>query len=161
MKRKTFEDVWDLVAKSDKDKCWEWQGYKSRGYGSMMVNQIAYYSHRLVYGLTYPNSITFKAPKDKSLKQFIMHKCDNPSCCNPFHMELGSQEDNNKDAKSKGRSKGLKNEDHNLAVLTNEQARQIRLFHGHGWSRKEIAEMFGVTTTVANRVISYKTYVGV
>jgi DNA-directed RNA polymerase specialized sigma24 family protein len=76
-------------------------------------------------------------------------------------MELGSQEDNNKDAKSKGRSKGLKNEDHNLAVLTNEQARQIRLFHGHGWSRKEIAEMFGVTTTVANRVISYKTYVGV
>jgi hypothetical protein len=161
MKRKTFDDVWNLIAKKGDDECWEWQGYKAKGYGQMMVNQIAYYAHRLVYGLTYPNTITFKAPADKNLKQFIMHKCDNPACCNPKHMQLGNQSDNNKDAKAKERSRGLKNEKHNLAVLSNEQANQIRIFYGHGWSKKEIAKMFGVTTTVTNRVISYKTYIGV
>jgi hypothetical protein len=161
MKRKTFEDVWEFVKKGNPDDCWEWQGYKARGYGSMMVSRVAYYAHRLVYGLTYPNSITFKAPKDKSLKQFIMHKCDNPACCNPNHMELGSQEDNNKDAKNKGRARGLKNEKHNLSVLSNEQVAQIRLFHGHGWSQKEMSDMFGVSPSVMNRVVRYKTYIGV
>ena len=161
MKRKTFTDVWDLVAKGSPEECWEWQGYKARGYGMMMVNQVSYYAHRLVYGLTYPNSITFKAPADKKLKQFIMHKCDNPLCCNPHHMDLGSQEDNNKDAKNKGRSRGLKAENHNLAKLTNDQVNQSRLLFGHGWSIDELANMHDVSYSVMNKAVRYKTYASI
>lgn len=161
MKRKTFTDVWELVPKGSPNECWEWQGYKAKGYGLMMVNQVSYYAHRLVYGLTYPNTIEFKAPQDKKLKQFIMHKCDNPACCNPSHMELGSQEDNNKDAKIKGRSRGLKGEKHNLAKLTNDQVDHARFFFGHGWSVNEIADMYSVSRSVMSKAISYKTYASV
>lgn len=33
----------------------------------------------------------------------IMHKCDNPPCCNPDHLKLGTRAENNKDAAAKGR----------------------------------------------------------
>lgn len=38
----------------------------------------------------------------------IMHLCDNPSCCNPDHLILGTYKDNNHDEIMKGRSKGLR-----------------------------------------------------
>jgi hypothetical protein len=159
--RKILEDVWDLIAKKGEDDCWEWKGCKnSTGYGSMMVSQIPYSSHRIVYFLTYPNTITVAAPKDKSIKEFILHKCDNRACCNPKHMTLGNYDDNNKDAKSKGRSNACKGENHAKAKLTQKQAEQARLFRGHGWSFVEIGKIFGIHANNISRICKYRGYLG-
>lgn len=160
MKRKTFEDVWDLIAKKGEDECWEWQGCKNNtGYGSMTVSQIPYSAHRIAYFLTFPNTIDVVAPKDKSAKQFILHKCDNRSCCNPNHMMLGNYDDNNKDAKAKGRSNARRGEHHKSAKLSQEQAEQARLFRGHGWSFVEIGKMFGIHANNISRICKYRGYV--
>jgi hypothetical protein len=33
----------------------------------------------------------------------VMHKCDNPPCCNPSHLELGTRKQNLQDSAARGR----------------------------------------------------------
>lgn len=35
--------------------------------------------------------------------QVVMHSCDNPACCNPRHLSVGSQSENMQDCSYKGR----------------------------------------------------------
>lgn len=160
MKRKTFQDAWQLVKTDDPDKCWEWQGcVNNTGYGSMTVSQKAYSAHRIIYALTYPNSIDFAAPKDKTLKQFILHKCDNRLCCNPNHMELGNYNDNNKDCAKKGRAKAPRGAEHKNAKLTQEQAEEVRAIYKTGLTFVEIGKMFNIHANNISRIVKYRGYV--
>ena len=159
-KRKIFSDVWNLIAKSGDEKCWEWQGCKnSTGYGSMTVSQKTYSAHRIVFALTYPNVISIEAPTNKKLKQFILHKCDNRGCCNPNHMVLGNYDDNNKDAKAKGRSNAPKGASHKLAKLTQQQANQVREIHKTGLSYVDIGKMFNLHANNVSRIVKFRGYV--
>ena len=38
----------------------------------------------------------------------VRHKCDNPRCINPEHLEVGTQADNNADMKLRGRARNGK-----------------------------------------------------
>jgi hypothetical protein len=161
MKKNKLTDVWAKINVGFNDQCWEWLGHTNNsGYGSMQVNGIIYSAHRIIYYLSYPEKITLAAPKDKKVKEFILHKCDNRKCCNPNHMSLGNYDDNNKDAKAKGRSNAPKGSNHKLAKLTEDQADQARFFHGHGWSYAEIGRMFGIHGNNISRICKYKGYKG-
>jgi hypothetical protein len=158
-KRKVFTDVWALVQQGDPNECWEWQGCKNNtGYGSITISQKVYSAHRIVYALTYPYTIDFRAPKNKSLKQFILHKCDNRLCCNPNHMELGNYNDNNKDAANKGRSNAPKGANHAKAKLTQEQAEQVRLIHKTGLTYVAIGKMFNIHANNISRIVKMRGY---
>ena len=159
-KRKIIEDAWDLVQKGKPDECWEWLGSKnSTGYGSIKVSQKTYSAHRLIYGLTYPNTISYKAPKNKSLKEFILHKCDNRSCCNPNHMTLVNYDDNNKDAKNKGRSKAVYGANHKNAKLTQEQANKVRDLHSIGINYSQLGIFFGINANNISRICRNISYI--
>jgi hypothetical protein len=78
-------------------RCWNWKGAISRsdGRGKMTVRGKTLSTHRVAFEI-YKDDI----PAGK----FVCHHCDNPLCCNPAHLFLGSHADNMNDMVSKGRS---------------------------------------------------------
>src|SRR5690242_6357246 len=77
------------------DECWEWNGARSaRGYGKKKIMFRDYTTHRLAYAWA-------NGPIPAGM--LVMHTCDNPPCCNPRHLRLGTHLDNQRDKAAKGR----------------------------------------------------------
>lgn len=77
--------------------CWEWQGSRKpppRHYGMTSYHGKPWMTHRLTYFLT-------KGEIPKGM--LVMHSCDNPPCCNPDHLSLGTHLHNMSDCRAKGR----------------------------------------------------------
>src|ERR1700688_2570513 len=75
--------------------CWEWQKALDRhGYGAVNVSSSERSSHRLAYKL-------FRGEIPPNME--VCHKCDNPPCCNPGHLFIGTHADNMTDAINKNR----------------------------------------------------------
>jgi hypothetical protein len=92
---------WAKVDKSaGQDGCWLYTGFRKwDGYGWLARwhnGKIRYLTaHRYAWILTYG---------DPAKGMHILHECDNPPCCNPSHLRLGTHQDNMADAKAKGRT---------------------------------------------------------
>ena len=68
--------------------CWEWQGaLTEHGYGRMSWQGVVRRTHRLAAHWWLGVDLT-----DESVK--VRHSCDNPRCCNPDHLLVGTQADN-------------------------------------------------------------------
>ena len=76
--------------------CLEWTGAKANGYGRFMVNGKYVKTHRLAWELANEREV----PPD----MMVCHHCDNPPCCNPEHLFLGTNADNLGDMAAKGRA---------------------------------------------------------
>ena len=73
-----------------------------------------------------------------------MHTCDNPICCNPSHIKIGTVQENNADKVSKKRSK----KSHKLLLgrkLTHDEVVKIKSLLMFGESAASIARLFGVS----------------
>lgn len=148
-KYRTYEDnIRDKVDRRGPDECWPWTGGRARGYGVVHVNGKARGAHRVVYEMTFGWTVG-SIPRHL----VVMHKCDNPKCCNPNHLVLGTQEDNNRDRAEKGRtvSHMRPGEDHPSVRLTKEQVELIRSTTGHGTGR-QLAERFGVAQSTISAI---------
>lgn len=77
--------------------CWLWKGTVDKdGYGKAGsgvggrwegAHRVAY---RLMYGEIPPGKV-------------VLHSCDEPLCCNPYHLSIGNQIENVRDMDAKGR----------------------------------------------------------
>ena len=81
----------------------------------------------------------------------VRHKCDNPACINPDHLELGTVADNNRDARVRGRHRsgrprGRMN-GHNK--LTEQQVLEIR--HSD-LSLRQLAKIYGVSPITIHNI---------
>jgi len=98
------------INKTPKGGCWIWtSGKNEKGYGMIQVGGKQIRAHRLSYEL-YVGDI----PPG----MLVCHSCDEPSCCNPKHLWLGTNADNQRDKMDKGRdhfSKGYVVSDKNRA----------------------------------------------
>lgn len=88
---------WSRVRRTDDaDSCWEWIGHiGTHGYGRLTVHYRELLAHRVAYVLA-----NGAIPGDL----FVLHKCDNPACCRPDHLSLGTPGDNSRDMAEKGRA---------------------------------------------------------
>ncbi|AXG67741.1 HNH endonuclease [Ralstonia phage GP4] len=90
----------------------------------------------------------------------VLHRCDTPSCINPYHLFLGSREDNNKDKtakgrQAKGRGHGLRGEHHPLAKLSAEDVAQIReASKQERVTQRALAAAFGISQSQVNNIIN-------
>lgn len=76
--------------------CWIWKlkAHFLGGYGAFRVAGESIRASRAAWKLAYGED---PYPWD------ILHKCDNPACCNPIHLFKGNKLDNSHDAMNKGR----------------------------------------------------------
>lgn len=138
IKPNTFKDAWKYIEIKGEDECWGWKGYKIKnGYGRITINRKTYLSHRLIYILSYGEIA-------KGI--CVCHKCDNPACCNPKHLFLGTHKDNMNDMINKGRQKILKGEKCGKSKLTEENVREIRRLYATGnYIHKELEKIFNIS----------------
>ncbi len=143
---------WSKVAiTANPDKCWEWQYFRNENnYGQSHKDGRNMLTHRIAWELTYgeiPDGL------------WVLHKCDNPPCCNPAHLFLGTHQDNMQDMATKGRSNppGLQGEKHARHKLTDYQVREIRQRYRSGSIEyMQLAHEYGVSFSTINRVINHK-----
>ncbi len=92
---------WSNIVRKAGDECWQWTGSTdSKGYGKFYMKngdkELYLIATRVVYFL-----VTSQDPEDLC----ILHSCDNPRCCNPAHLRLGTHQDNVVDMLDKERNK--------------------------------------------------------
>jgi hypothetical protein len=91
------ERLWRKVDKRGPDECWPWTaGSNKTGYGTIQAEDKSrpFLVHRVAY-----EAVTGPIPAGMC----VLHRCDNPACCNPAHLWLGTQLDNIADMNAKGR----------------------------------------------------------
>ena len=140
---KLAERFWSKVDKRGDDECWEWKANKDRyGYGILSVHCRTNRAHRLAYALATDANVP--------AGMCVLHTCDNPRCCNPRHLFLGTHSENMADRNRKNRqAKGdaihaLRGVRHPLARLTDSAVEFIRKSRG-SMLQKDLAKMFGVS----------------
>jgi hypothetical protein len=122
--------------------CWVWTGMKSKtGYGQVKRDGKFIFAHRYSYMLH----------KGELGKLFVLHACDNRLCCNPDHLSLGTQKDNQQDMKRKKRH--CHGERSPNAKLTNKDVLRMYRLHEGGMGTILLAREFGVTKNLAWRIV--------
>jgi hypothetical protein len=120
--------------------CVEWPWGRDRdGYGIVNIagERRSERAHRLAYKRFFKTELTSS--------DVVMHTCDNPGCVNPYHLRVGTHQDNQADKAAKGRQ--AQGSQVSGAKLTWETVREIR----HQWSESEnltmaaLAEQYGVS----------------
>lgn len=130
-----------------KQNCWEWAGAKNdRGYGRFGVDGKNERAHRVSY-----SHFIGKIPRGK----LVCHACDNPPCCNPFHLFLGTPKKNVIDMIKKGRAKHryLYGLDHPKTKLNRNFYDKILLLRSRGFVYRQISEKLGISISIAHSVV--------
>ena len=138
---------WSQMEKLD-NSCWNWTGMKYTPAGKIVrgyfhIHGADWAVHRIAWILAH-------GPIKRNL--CVLHHCDNPICCNPDHLFLGTRADNARDMFAKGRQ---------AKKLSDDEVREIRKLASKGISRKEIATKFNIGIGYVGGVINrkYRRYV--
>ena len=136
------ERFWSRVRVGNENECWPWQE-KSRhehGYGVFRPTKDsgAVKAHRFAWS---------EANGEIPSGQVVRHKCDNPPCCNPNHLVLGTQADNVADMHERNRREYQSRLTPALLAEINDRIQK-------GETQKSIASDLGVSQSYVSMLAS-------
>lgn len=140
-KRRHFEEYIDKSG-----DCWLWTDSVNKwGYGVIHKSGTTIFPHRMMW----------EKANGRSAKGFVvMHKCDNPRCCNPAHLSLGTHHDNQMDKVAKNRQ--AKGERNGSSILKEEQVIEARNLYASGKFRYiDLAEKYNVSRDTIQKAIRH------
>lgn len=125
--------------------CLEWLWHRNGdGYGMVRYEgKPGVLAHRAAYCLA--NGVTLDSIKG----QEVRHKCDNPGCVEPTHLELGTHAENMTDMVARGRS--AKGERAARFYLTHEQVASLRADRST-MTYKQLGEKYGISEAHCCRI---------
>lgn len=147
----TPASLWNRVSR-EVGECWPWlDGKNPAGYGVIRYAEDTWLTHRLAYTLAFGTIPAGFA---------VCHRCDNPPCCRPDHLFLGTLAENNADMQTKGRNdqwghkaSPRRGATHPMAKLTSEQVGEIRALAAKCEMQKRLALRFGVGRDTIRRIL--------
>lgn len=123
--------------------CWVWsRRVTPQGYGQLYYRtpgtsrKLVSYAHRLSWEIHFG-----EIPPG----MFVCHRCDNPRCCNPWHLFLGSPAENANDMSAKGRHRGGDGRKFS--------AQAMLALRAEGYTLAEIAEQMGSCLSTVERTL--------
>ena len=137
----TKKDFTDML-KPNGD-CLEWTGALVHGYGTTYAWGKVWRTHRLALHLEGVDTTD----------HHVLHSCDNPKCCNPAHLRLGTHQENMADRNNRGRQARGAATITNVK-LTEKQVLEIRAITG--MYQRDIAELYGVSQVAIGYIINRK-----
>lgn len=155
---------WSKVDRRGDDECWPWKkACFEKGYGAFRLGPKQVKAHRFGYELL----VGPLGPGEN-----VLHHCDNPPCCNPAHLFIGSHRDNAHDRERKGRGRyrtvgplapkpklsRARGERHGMAKMDAEKVRKIRRLRADGLSQSRIATIVGISQENVSSVLRGRTW---
>lgn len=155
---------WSRVAIGEPDQCWPWTkrwswtkhtSGKRCPYGTFWVTPRKGYGAHVI--------ARFIATGEWPAGLSTLHTCDNPICCNPAHLFLGTILDNSLDMMAKRRNRAAvcpqtydrhRGENHGRAKLTNSQVAEIRRLHAARlFTNAALGRKFGVSKIMIGLIV--------
>jgi DNA-binding MarR family transcriptional regulator len=129
------------------DACWPWTGCIDRragaGYGVTCILGKGTRAHRAIWFLETGELL--------GSDNILRHKCDNRSCVNPSHLEVGTHADNIRDALE--RTCDQKGENNYASRFTQAQVDEMRHRASTGEMQKDIARDFGASQGTVSNIV--------
>jgi len=139
---RTIESIMAACYIDPMSGCWIWQGNCTpQGYGVMSNCFGVQGNHQCTHRVTYELALSHPGTL------MVLHRCDNPACCNPNHLFLGTQLDNMQDKVSKGRQ--TRGEASPRSKLTLEQVTYIR---GSSLTGAELSRELGIGQNQVSKI---------
>lgn len=140
------DKFWLKVKCGAKNECWDWQGYKGpSGHGRTTLMGVSTLASKKAWVLA----------RGRILEGLcVNHKCDNPLCCNPNHMYLGTRADNMTDRWRETPSHERKARYSPGTTFTQDELTRLYEMRRNGATMKECAAKFGVHIATVYRQIT-------
>lgn len=141
---------WCRVVRGAADQCWSWEGPRTAtGHGTVALGRSTTSAHRLAYMLAV-------GPIPTGL--VVRHKCDHGWCCNPAHLELGTQAQNLRDMVERNRADWQRGHKRKFGPRINKlhdaEIRGVRAMSRSDLKRNQVAEHYGISEQHVSAIVN-------